>query len=89
MKFKGSGIVWDAERNCILCKFENGELVTEDVRVIEILQENNYAYEELEDEINMAKMKVVELKEILDRKGIEYDSKAKREDLTKLLEGAE
>ena len=30
-----------------------------------------------------------ELKAILDEKGVEYDSKAKKEDLIKLLEGAE
>ena len=30
-----------------------------------------------------------ELKKLLDEKGIEYDSKAKKEDLIKLLEGAE
>lgn len=30
-----------------------------------------------------------ELKALLDEKGIEYDAKAKKEDLVKLLEGAE
>ncbi len=30
-----------------------------------------------------------ELKAILDEKGIEYDSKAKKEDIIKLIEGAE
>lgn len=34
-------------------------------------------------------MKVSDLKALLDEKGIEYDSKAKKEDLINLLEGAE
>lgn len=34
-------------------------------------------------------MTVKEIKTALDEKGIEYDSKAKKEDLVKLLEGAE
>ena len=42
-----------------------------------------------EDKINYSKFKIDELKNILDEKGIEYDSKAKKEDLIKLLEGAE
>lgn len=89
MKFKGHGIIWDADRNCILCKFTDGELITEDERVIELLQDNNYEFEETEGETNISKMKVAELKELLDEKGIEYDPKAKKEDLIKLLEGAD
>lgn len=91
MKFKGNGIVWDAENNCVLCQFNDEEFETEDERVIEILQDNDYEYEEVEEvlESGIYKMKVAELKEMLDEKSIEYDSKAKKEDLIKLLEGAE
>ena len=39
--------------------------------------------------IDLSKMKVDDLKDLLDEKGITYDSKAKREDLIKLLEDAE
>lgn len=42
-----------------------------------------------EDKINYSKLKIDELKDIAKEKGIEYDSKAKKEDLIKLLEGAE
>lgn len=42
-----------------------------------------------EDKIDYLKLKVDELKDIAKEKGIEYDSKAKKEDLIKLLEGAE
>lgn len=44
---------------------------------------------EEEDKIDYSKLKVDELKNLLDEKEIEYDSKAKKEDLIKLLEGAE
>lgn len=42
-----------------------------------------------EDKIDYSKLKVDELKNLLDEKEIEYDSKAKKEDLIKLLEGVE
>lgn len=87
MKFKGNGIIWDADNNCALCKFEDHELVTEDERVIEILKENGFEFEESKD--STPSITVKELKALLDEKGIEYDAKAKKEDLVKLLEGAE
>lgn len=42
-----------------------------------------------ESEKDLRLLKNEELKKLLDEKGIEYDSKAKKEDLIKLLEGAE
>ena len=42
-----------------------------------------------EDTVDYSKLKVDELKNLLDEKEIEYDSKAKKEELIKLLEGAE
>ncbi len=44
---------------------------------------------ETEEVKELKGLKVVEIKELLDEKGIEYDPKSKREDLVKLLEGAE
>lgn len=44
---------------------------------------------EIEESKELKDLKVADLKELLDEKGIEYDHKAKREDLIKLLEGAE
>lgn len=38
---------------------------------------------------DLKSLKNEELKKLLDEKGIEYDSKAKKEDLIKILEGAE
>lgn len=34
-------------------------------------------------------LNIKELRDLLDKKGIEYNTKAKKEDLLKLLEGAE
>lgn len=38
MIFYGSGIIWDAEKDCILCKFKDGKFETEDRRIISILK---------------------------------------------------
>jgi len=43
----------------------------------------------LEEKEDLKSLKNDELKKLLDEKGIEYDSKAKKEELIKLLEGAE
>ncbi|MBS5306469.1 HeH/LEM domain-containing protein [Clostridium sp.] len=51
----------------------------------EVLEENN----SLEEKEDLKSLKNDELKKLLDEKGIEYDSKAKKEELIKLLEGAE
>lgn len=42
MIFYGNGVVWDKRTNKRLCKFVNGELDTDDARVIEILTSLNY-----------------------------------------------
>ena len=44
---------------------------------------------EQELEVNLLKLKNEELKKLLDEKGIEYDSKAKKEELIELIKGAE
>ena len=44
---------------------------------------------EVKSEAAASPLTVKELKALLDEKGIEYDAKAKKEDLVKLLEGAE
>lgn len=45
--------------------------------------------EQLENSNPLNLMTVKDIKAALDEKGIEYDSKAKKEELIKLLEGAE
>ncbi len=46
MKFFGHGIVWDAERNKVLCDFgKNREIETEDVRVADLLASMGHASE--------------------------------------------
>mgnify|MGYP003298849327 CR=1 FL=1 len=48
VKFYGnnSEIVFDSNRNSLLCKFSNGELTTTDKYVIERLKELGFKYEE-------------------------------------------
>jgi hypothetical protein len=50
MIFKGHGVVWDAERSKVLCKFEKGELETEDKRTIDILVKLGYEHEGVVDD---------------------------------------
>lgn len=50
MVFKGTGMVWDKERNKLLCKFENGEFQTQDERVKNILISLGYENDD-DDEI--------------------------------------
>lgn len=45
MKFYGKGIVWNAQANRPLCKFENGELITEDTIIINELMGLGYKYD--------------------------------------------
>lgn len=45
--------------------------------------------EQIESTNSLEQMTVKDIKTTLDEKGIEYDSKAKKEELVKLLEGAE
>lgn len=88
MKFKGQGNIWDAENNCILCRFKKGELETDDRRVIDMLISAGYEHDgELENK--GVEPTIKQLKAMLEEKGIEYDPKAKKEELIKLLEGAE
>ena len=88
INFKGHGIVWDAEKNCVLCKFENGEFNTEDARVAERLINAGY---EFEGEIvkKAAEPTTRELHALLDEKGIDYDPKAKKAELIELLKADE
>lgn len=96
MKFKGNGIVWDAEKDCALCIFQDGELHTKDKRVIQILQSHDFEYEaeddDEEDDDQDTGHKApsnAELKAMLDQKGIKYNNNDNKNTLLKLLEGAE
>jgi hypothetical protein len=101
MLFRGNGMVWDPEKNCVLCTFKDGELHTKDKRVKEFLQDHDFEYEEEDgdldeddqeehkDDDKSTVLSNNQIKELLDKKGIEYDKKANKETLLKLLEGAE
>ena len=48
VKFYGNNSEWvfDSKRGCLLCKFSNGELTTNNKYVIERLKELGYKFEE-------------------------------------------
>ena len=48
MKFYGSGIVWDGEKNTRLCKFINGEFETDDEEVIKKMEAAGYGRQAIE-----------------------------------------
>lgn len=46
MKFYGNGIVWNAQANRPLCRFEKGGFITEDESVIKALADLGYKHDE-------------------------------------------
>jgi len=90
MKFMGHGIVWDGENNRPLCKFKDGQLETEDSNIAEKLKNAGYKFEgEIKKTDISDERTIKELKALLDEKGIEYDSKAKKPELIELLKTPE
>lgn len=87
--FTGKGIVWDADKNCILCIFKNGKFETENVRTAKLLKNAGYDYEgEIFDEnsLNLTKEQIMLA---LDEKGVEYNKKANKAELIELLNQSE
>lgn len=72
-------------RNMIL--EENATAAEENIDIVEEdTTEENIGIEESNE---LSSMTIKEIKELLDKKGIEYNPKEKKEDLIKILEGAE
>ena len=46
MKFYGNGIIWNAQANRPLCRFEKGEFTTEDEGAIKALMNLGYKHDE-------------------------------------------
>lgn len=60
MKFKGTGIVWDAQKNKELCRFtktglRQGVFETQDKKLIEKLKKLGYEFEITEQDLEEAK----------------------------------
>jgi spermidine/putrescine-binding protein len=53
--------VWDAAKNKVLCKFENGIFETDDPKIIEVLKKN-YKFEEIKNEVKKIKEEIKEIK---------------------------
>ena len=92
--YKGNGIVWDAEKNKPLCKFEKGELHTTDQRTKDILDKLGYESDD-EDEIVIIKdesfedMGVRDLKAYCKEKKYPGYSNLSKEDLLTLISDKE
>jgi hypothetical protein len=97
--FKGTGIVWDKEKNKPLCKFNKGLYETDDARVIRLLKEiptvaliseekpavdEKPAVIEQPTEPEKTKKEIIAL---LDEAKIEYNPRDKKDVLIGLLEG--
>jgi len=92
MKFYGTGIVWNPDKEKALCQFVKGELDTEDKDIIEKLVELGYKHDEqpierLEDPkpIEIEGFTDEELKAEAKSKGIKGYTLMKRETLIEKL----
>ena len=100
--FKGNGVVWDKERNKVLCSFRNGEFKTDDKRVIDILLKGGYEHdavleeetkeeeiieEVIEEKEDLTEKTVSELREIAKTAGHTGIYRKTKEELISMLEG--
>lgn len=94
--FYGKGMVWDKQKNKLLCKFENGEYKTEDKHEQSVLKNLEYEHEEIKKvvpdlsnatEEDLKKVNKDDIKAYLDQGNVQYDSKATKEDLVALIVG--
>lgn len=69
MKFFGTGYVWDADNNCMLCQFKDGTFDTEAPRMIQILQSLGYK-SEFGDEVVVEAVEVEEVDELEELKAV-------------------
>lgn len=92
IRFADENIAYTGEHGP--CMFINGKTETRNPWFAAWFEGNGFKVNKIVEEPKMlstdelSSMKVDELKALADEKGIEYDSKAKKEDLIQLLEGA-
>ena len=60
MKFYGTGLIWDKDKNNVMCEFKKtglreGELETQDNVLIKKLKELGYKYEITQEDLEEAK----------------------------------
>ena len=91
MRFYGNGVVWNAEEDRRLCKFNNGVFNTTDQRVIDKLLSLGYksdcvsAEEPVQAQKPIYRMNTAELEALAEEKGIDIsDCKNNRERMEKL-----
>lgn len=77
-KFKGNGVVWDRERNTVLCRFDaSGEYSTDNNRTIQILKSLNY------EVLEKCQSKNVRLTEKMDTNGEKKENVTPTQKVTK------
>lgn len=88
---KGHGIVWDAEKNKPLIRFEDGVATTEDEATASKLKALGYEVDEMETpaETDISKMTVKELKEYAAEKGINLGEASAKQDILACIAEAE
>ena len=101
MRFYGTGMGWDGKKDCMLVKFDNGILDTEEKRVIDCLIHAGFKHDETEDKkeaieeksdieeseySGFTRLELIEMVE--ERELVGYSVKRmKVDELIKLLEG--
>ncbi|WP_121605311.1 hypothetical protein [Virgibacillus sp. Bac332] len=89
MKFYGNGLVWDKEKNAVLCRFTNGELETNELRVKQELVKLGYKYDEIDyEEEGIDSYTKEQIKQELDELEVDYKSNDNKETLFALLQEA-
>lgn len=82
-------ILWDAARNCPLCRFVNGVLETGDEALASRLKEMGHAVEGEAEAKPLDKMKVDELKAYASEHNIALEKDANKEAILKTIQEAE
>ena len=83
-------IIWDKDKNNVLCKFKNTELETEDIYIIDKLMELDYMHKgerPKPKEIVIKDLSVKDLKAMAKKNGLKNYSNLNQEELIKLIEG--
>jgi len=83
MKYKGHGIIWDAENNKPLCEFIDGEITTDNERTVEIMNGLGHVGEETASPFD--NMSIEELKAYAEVNGIDIGQSTSQKGILKKI----